>query len=221
MTMYDKTVFYLGTLCKRNHRYENSCESLRYIKGNHCVICRKMYDHSQRYYRKNRDECLRKSKIYYAKNAEKKKKQGKAYYVANKERILERDRIYGAKYRKKNRSRRRLYERKYSKDNIRFRISKNIRCCVAQSLKGNKHGQHWETLVGYTLKELMTHLEKQFTDGMTWENYGKWHIDHVVPISLFSFESYNDLAFKECWHLHNLQPLWATDNIRKGNRYMG
>lgn len=70
-------------------------------------------------------------------------------------------------------------------------------------------------LLGYSLEELMNHLEAQFEDGMTWDNHGKWHIDHIKPICSFKFESYEDEEFKECWALSNLRPLWAKDNLKK------
>jgi len=54
---------------------------------------------------------------------------------------------------------------------------------------------------------------------MTWLNYGKWHIDHKKPKSLFKYNSYNEQAFKDCWSLANLQPLWAHDNISKSNKF--
>jgi hypothetical protein len=74
--------------------------------------------------------------------------------------------------------------------------------------------------LGYTIEELMSHLEKQFTEGMTWENYGEWHVDHIKPMSSFKFESVDDPEFKECWKLENLQPLWEEDNLSKGPRYL-
>ena len=69
----------------------------------------------------------------------------------------------------------------------------------------------------------MTHLEKQFTDGMTWEKFlrGEIWMDHIKPISKFNYVSSEDIEFKECWSLNNLQPLWAKDNRRKYNKYMG
>jgi len=70
------------------------------------------------------------------------------------------------------------------------------------------------------MKWRKNHLEKQFKDGMTWDNYGDWHIDHIRPISSFNFKSYEDKEFKECWDLNNLQPLWAEENIRKHNRIL-
>ena len=92
---------------------------------------------------------------------------------------------------------------------------------INRSLKGRKNGFHWEDLVGFTLNDLILHLEKQFTNGMTWENYGEWHIDHIIPITAFNFHSVNDYDFKRCWALSNLQPLWRVDNEHKSDKVVG
>lgn len=68
---------------------------------------------------------------------------------------------------------------------------------------------------GYTVWELVRHIERQFHPGMTWENYGEWHIDHVIPLSLFVFDSADHPGFKAAWALANLRPLWAEDNLKK------
>jgi hypothetical protein len=73
-------------------------------------------------------------------------------------------------------------------------------------------------LVGYTVHDLMNHLESLFLPGMTWENYGEWHIDHVIPQSWFQYENLDDQSFKDCWALENLQPLWAKDNWAKAKK---
>lgn len=70
---------------------------------------------------------------------------------------------------------------------------------------------------GYTLEELMAHLEARFSDGMTWENYGSWHVDHVKPCALFDHSDKTQLI--QCWALSNLQPLWASENLKKGAKY--
>jgi len=54
-------------------------------------------------------------------------------------------------------------------------------------------------------------------DGMTWENYGEWHVDHKLPLSSFTFKDMNDPEFKRCWALENLQPMWGSENISKYN----
>jgi hypothetical protein len=97
-------------------------------------------------------------------------------------------------------------------------LSKNLSRQIRKSIHKNKDGYHWEYLLGYTLQDLIIHLEKQFKDGMSWENMGLWHVDHIKPVSSFSFNSYEDLEFKRCWSINNLQPLWALENMRKSNK---
>ena len=96
------------------------------------------------------------------------------------------------------------------------RINGNVSKGISESLNGRKAGRHWETLVGYTLDELMRHLESKFEGWMTWENYGEWHIDHIIPKAYFNFTTTDDIEFKQCWALSNLQPLEASENKRKG-----
>jgi len=75
--------------------------------------------------------------------------------------------------------------------------------------------------LGYTGAELYNHLESQFTDGMSWDNRNKWHIDHIRPVSSFDYDSTDHPDFKKCWALNNLQPLWAFDNLSKGDKWDG
>lgn len=89
---------------------------------------------------------------------------------------------------------------------------------IWKSVRTGKGGMHWEALVGYTLSDLMKSLERQFLPGMTLENYGKWHIDHIVPVSAFNFTSPDHIDFQKCWALDNLRPLWAAENMRKHNK---
>ena len=98
---------------------------------------------------------------------------------------------------------------------IRQRLNESMSSMIYIALKENKNGHKWEDLVGYSVEDLMAHLESQFKDGMSWDNKGEWHIDHILPRSQFHFQSYDDTGFKECWGLQNLQPLWATDNLTK------
>jgi hypothetical protein len=71
-------------------------------------------------------------------------------------------------------------------------------------------------LFGCTPDQLKLHLESQFTNGMTWANYGDWHIDHIIPCSSFDLKKAEDVL--KCCHYTNLQPLWAKDNILKSNK---
>ena len=100
-----------------------------------------------------------------------------------------------------------------------FTVNERMTAGIRHSLKGGKNGQRWESLAGYTAKELAVHLERQFTKGMTWDRFmeGEIHIDHIIPKSSFNFESHEDDEFRQCWALANLRPMWATDNRRKGD----
>lgn len=100
----------------------------------------------------------------------------------------------------------------------KYKLSLNMSSGMSRALKGNKSGKHWETLVPYTLNDLKQHLESLFQIGMTWDNYGKWHVDHKIPQTYFNFVRSEDEGFQDCWALYNLQPLWAIDNIKKSNK---
>ena len=91
---------------------------------------------------------------------------------------------------------------------------------MRKSLNGIKESKSWESLVNYSLEELKCHLENQFSEGMSWENYGKWHIDHILPVSSFNIQDLNDDNFRKCWSLDNLQPMWAEENIKKSNKIL-
>ena len=98
------------------------------------------------------------------------------------------------------------------------RINARMGTRIWECLQGGKRHKAWQALVGYTLHDLMRHLEKHFLVGMTWGNYGQWHIDHKIPLAAFNFEKPSDIDFRRAWALKNLQPMWAVDNIKKSAR---
>ena len=96
-------------------------------------------------------------------------------------------------------------------------LSHIVRVTVRHSLKNNKELSSKEYL-GCNIEELKIHIENQFLEGMTWDNYGEWHIDHIIPLK------YQNPTLEETierLHFSNTQPLWATDNLSKGNRFIG
>lgn len=146
----------------------------------------------------------------------------KEYYQENRERIClwmrehrNRNKVKGIPRTEEAKIKRRNYENNRIKNDPLFRLKRNVGNIIYMALKGDKGGRQWQRLVGYSLEELKAHLEKSFTGGMTWDNYGKWHVDHIQPRSSFQISSVEDEAFKRCWSLDNLQPLWAIDNMRK------
>jgi hypothetical protein len=100
--------------------------------------------------------------------------------------------------------------------NAANRMRSRIRHAFTQrGLTSDKSRRKWQDLVGYTVADLRAHLERQFTGTMSWENFGKWHVDHIIPVSAFSFSSVDDPDFRACWALSNLRPMWARRNREK------
>jgi hypothetical protein len=108
---------------------------------------------------------------------------------------------------------------------IQKQLKKNFASNLYHRLKnrgGSKAGKGTFKIMPYSLTDLIVHLESKFEPGMSWGNYGNgWHIDHVIPDSWFTYSFVEDQGFKDCWTLNNLQPMWALENIRKGNKYSG
>lgn len=97
--------------------------------------------------------------------------------------------------------------------NASLRVHNRMSSAIYQALKEHKAGRKWEALAGYTLADLVRHMERQFVRGMSWENMGQWHIDHIRPKS--GFDQTDPVQFRECWGLANLRPLWAPANQAK------
>lgn len=108
-------------------------------------------------------------------------------------------------------------ERYYN--NEQSRLGKVMQTAIRKVLRGKKAGSKWQELVGYTTEQLVKHLESKFEDGMSWENYGEWHVDHIIPKSWFHYESPEDWQFRVCWSRYNLQPMWASENLSKQHRF--
>lgn len=101
----------------------------------------------------------------------------------------------------------------------RHRLSKNFGRYIRLCLNGRKNGARWESIVGYTVDDLRTHLERQFSGRMTWANYGTyWQVDHILPVSMFQFSGPDDPQFKVCWALSNLRPLRTPENQEKRDK---
>lgn len=118
-----------------------------------------------------------------------------------------------------NRNYQREYQKRRRRKSAAAAINARMAAGIRNSLVNGKEGRSWETLVGFTVQDLMTHLERQFAEGMNWNNRSEWHIDHRRPLVSFNFETPECPQFREAWALTNLQPLWAVDNLSKGGRW--
>lgn len=119
-----------------------------------------------------------------------------------------------------NQERRKIYNRNYyhevqSKD-INFKISHNVRTRITKVLHGINKSESTQKLLGCSIEDFKLHLESQFKPGMSWDNYGDWHIDHIRPCSGFDLSKKSEQ--QKCFHYKNLQPLWAVDNLEKGTK---
>ncbi len=108
------------------------------------------------------------------------------------------------------------YSRKKFKQDPYFRVTSALYCRVRSALRARKAHKSSKTvnLLGCSIPELRSHLESIFQPGMSWKNYGDWHIDHKKPCA--SFDLSDPEQQKVCFHYSNLQPLWALDNLSKG-----
>lgn len=113
-----------------------------------------------------------------------------------------------------------LWMRTKRKEDIEFRLRCRISTSVWQAIKksgGRGKGGSTFKHLPYTPKQLKEHLESQFEDWMSWDNYGEWHIDHIYPQSKTPYDSLEHPNFQKCWALSNLQPLSAKENFSKGD----
>jgi len=151
------------------------------------------------------------AKKKYARHKEKRCLEAREWYAANREKVLARMSTEEGRRKSRERMRGRLKDPHLKLHSV---ISHSIRISIK-----DKKRRRWETLVGYSLEQLIDHLERQFTRGMRWENHGRgdgcWHIDHIVPRAAFRYETADDPDFKACWALTNLRPLWQKENISK------
>lgn len=167
-------------------------------------------------YKKTKEKVAQYHRSYYARNKDKVCKRTSANARANRERTN----AYRRKSYAKHRAEILQAERDRRATDPAHCIHKRMAHAIWSALAHDKAGRSWEVLAGYTKDELKSHIESLFTNGMGWDAFmrGDIHIDHKRPKALFSFNSTEDAAFKECWALANLQPLWAKDNLSKGCR---
>jgi len=172
---------------------------------------RKSYqkENGKNYWIKNKELLSIRNKKYREDNIEQIKEQAKIYYNNNKNGIIK-------QYVLDNRKKINAYQVQKRKTDALFKL----RCCITSNIYGaiKRQGYSKNTktyqILGCTFEEFKQHLEKQFTEGMTWENQGQWHLDHIYPVSLAKDEQH----LIQLNHYTNFQPLWAIDNFIKGNK---
>jgi hypothetical protein len=215
-----------------NQKYRASCKicfnlnAKKYRDSNKNKI--KQYTKNYRFI--NKEIIKEKNKIYREKNEEKIKENQKSisrkYYLNNTEIVIERSRRfrennpnYSFEYRKKNPTYSNDYQQNRKKYDIIFKLTNNMRARMYVFLKSNNITKDNKTfdIVGCSPEFLKEFLENKFTEGMSWDKMGKdIHIDHIIPLSSAKTE---EEVYGLC-HYTNLQPLWAYDNLSKGDKIL-
>lgn len=214
------------------HKRGKSTDGLSYW----CKECAKV-SHRE-HYKINSDKIKMATKTYYLAHHENQKLTRRKWMDDNREKHLNNMRTWYVKnhvlqrqkqkdYNQLTKPQRNAYLRRYMADPAK-RLRHNICTNMAQAIHNKKSGRSWEKLVGYSLADLICHLEKQFSNGMSWDSYGRssgaenwWSVDHIRSIKSFGFPDIGSEAFSECWSLINLRPLWHVDNCRKQHRDIG
>jgi len=209
------------------YRIKNKDEISKNQKEYRAKNTDKIKENKKIYTLKNRDILNKKKKEYYYNNTDRIKEYGlsyrdknneiikqkqKDYYLKNKEKIILNTKNYALKNkekRNKNQAKRKLID-------PLFKLKCNTYNLIYISIKKQGYSKKSKTyqILGCTFEEFKLHLENQFTEGMSWENQGEWHLDHIYPVSLAK----NEDELIKLNHYTNFQPLWAIDNIKKSNK---
>ena len=164
----------------------------------------------------NKERIQRNQRNYYLKNKTILKQKALEYFNDNKEIVIKKRRKYQSS--KPARIKRNIYRNNRMLTDECYKIRCRLKDRIYFALKGIAKSKKTLDLLGCTLPFFKKYLEERFTEKMSWGNYGLfgWHIDHKIPCSAF------DLTKKEeqekCFHYTNMQPLWCTDNILKGDK---
>ena len=196
------------------------------------------------YYQENKEKFSQYGKRRYSEDPEHYKQKAHAYYANNKEKVAatiqryreanpdfikrtKRDHYLNnkgryqeltRKWKKNNRDKVRAMENRYLAKHPEQRMVNRLRTALYKQLKMNCVPKtiHTFDLVGCDKNDLVKHLESQFTEGMSWDNYGEWCVDHRRPCCSFDFKDPDQQ--KECFHYSNLQPMWKKANCSKATQ---
>jgi hypothetical protein len=220
--------------------YRNDCKNCRslYMKTYKEKNKEKILAKNKTYYENNKEKTEERGKKYREKNKEKLRIKGRNYHNSNKEEINKRRRenrkrnkekiaLRAKKYYENNKEKENLRKYKWHENKIKIDPSYKLKCrlrsLILISIKNLGYTKKQlrlkksEQILGCKIEEFKFYIEGKFSEGMNWENHGKWHIDHIIPISYAK----NEEEVINLNHYTNFQPLWAIDNYKKGNKYIG
>lgn len=173
---------------------------------NLCRMCRTCMNEYKRNKRKTDEKYINNDKLYQKKYVE----SGRRYETSKKRYQEKKDEIVKKSV---------LYNKKRYHNDPYYKIAISLRTRINKVLrqKGADKTNKFYNYLGCTKEFFIKYFEAKFKEGMTWDNHGKWHIDHIKPCA--SFNLLDEEEQKKCFHYTNLQPLWAHENLRKGCKY--
>ena len=198
----------------QEHREDCISRQKKYVEEN----LEKHQIYRKKYQQENKEKIKAFKKEYYEKNREEIERKRKKHYKENWEEIQKQKKKYRRTERAKA-TRKKWTKRRLKEDPV-FRLITNMRKGLCAIVSGKRKRHPTMQYIGMTSDELMDYLEDRFTEGMTRDNYGKWHVDHERPLASFDFTGQDrEEQLHIAWHHTNLQPLWAKDNLSKGAKY--
>jgi hypothetical protein len=234
---------YIVKQCPKCKEYKlldeyHSDKSRAFGKRPKCKSCDKQYYQENKkrikqYREENKERILKYVRHFYQENKASKKQYAKQYREENKERINLRNKQYREEnkerikqyreenkaskkqYYQENKKRIKQYHNKRIQTDPLYKMRCNISSIIRLSMRRQGYTKSSKTyqILGCDFETFKKHIERQFTKGMNWNNHGKWHYDHIIPISFAKTEE----EIIKLNHYTNFQPLWAEDNIRKSN----
>lgn len=170
------------------------------------------------HYAANKAKYAERSKAWEEKNKDRARTYRARKYRENKSTMDAKSRAYAANNRQKLNAAKGAWKAKKKAKCPEFKLIVNMRERIrfAMLRACSFRSERTKQLLGCSPEFLRGYIEAKFEIGMTWENYGKWHVDHIIPCA--GFDLRNPEAQKECFHYSNLQPLWAEENLSKNDR---
>jgi len=191
-------------------------EIKKYMKKYQKTNKKQLRNFKNKYYQTNKEKILKQHETYHQDHKKEIEEYQKEYRQKYELRLKKQNKIYRKRNKEKIKKRKNKYIKKRRKIDVNFKILANLRSRVYCALKGNPKLSTTMKLISCSILKLRQYLQKQFKKGMTWENYGKWHIDHIKPCCTFDLSKPSEQ--RKCFHYKNLQPLWAEENWSKGGK---
>jgi len=170
------------------------------------------YNEYRKYYENNKEKILAANKKYRDNNKEKLKLRAQEKRMNKKliktEEDVELENIMQIKRKKENFN-------KFVQNNVEYQLAHSLRNRIRIAIRNNATSKSKQTLelLGCSISEFKEYINKKFKPGMSWDNRGKWHVDHIIPCCKFDLADIKEQ--KKCFHYTNLQPLWARENLQK------